>query len=752
MLSLTDADKRPGDQEQSMRRFVQMLAVSGAVTGLGLSALPATASTLGPSAVTGHAHAALTPAQKRNLARAVALNALLGKRGSITGVVRSPGGVPAPNVCVRAIGQRATRTAYSRPGGRFFIAGLPQGSYVIEYRGCSPIGRYTGQWYGGLTQRSATKVAVTGPLPVQLAPVTLAAVSPRYEGPAAGPRPSIQAQLKTFDMDLSAGRPLPASLVTGRAPARISGRVTSRAGRPLAKICVMALKTDGNIFTGITSAAGTYSLPVPSGYYRVDFLPSCAPRGNYAPQLWKGAGSFAQASVLRVKPHQAVRHIDAVLGVGAEISGRVRSGPDVHASLGGICVNAVGTGGQYFFFGFAVTRPDGTFLLPDLATGRYSVSFFPCSLSSPFLPAQLRRPVPVTDGKITSGVDAYLQLGGSITGVVRDAHGHPLAGICANAPNISPTSGFFAAASTDKTGTYRILGLVTGRYQVSFSTGCRNSGPYAPTTVPAPVQVLTGKTTAGVNATMQFDGSMSGVVRNAGGQPLAGICVLAQGTNNPGFASATTSANGTYLAKDMPPGNYAVEFVPGGAFSSCGNKGNYLPVAPLATIASQATTTVNAVLPAGGVISGVVTDSHGRPVPGVCVFSSSSNGGQVSTGPDGSYQLTQLFSGSYFVGFAGGCGNRESVAWQDYHGDPTFAAPLSVPVTAGKTTPGIDASMRPGRRRGRIRPVRRRGSQPRWPVRRAGHASRPVQRHLWRHLLIERRRLHRVEVCRPGVP
>ena len=163
-----------------------------------------------------------------------------------------------------------------------------------------------------------------------------------------------------------------------------------------------------------------------------------------------------------------------------------------------------------------------------------------------------------------------------------------------------------------------------------------------------------------------------------------------------GFAFARTKADGTYTAKKVSPGSYQVEFIPGGVFSNCGNKGNYLPAAQSVTVASQATSTADAVLPTGGVISGVVSDPHGKPLAGVCVFSSSPYGGLSVTRSDGSYRLRQLFSGSYFVGFEGGCGNQQSVAPQAYRGDPTFLGPASISVTAGQVTTGIDAAMKPG--------------------------------------------------------
>ena len=678
-----------------MRRIAQSLAVAGAVSVMGLSALPAGASTLGASRVAGLARTASaspTLAQRQAAARAARLAALRRQRGVITGIVRGSSGAPEAGVCVVATGALATRKVFTQPDGRYLIAGLPLGGYRIEYRGCSPIGRFTGQWYGGLTRTSAAKVDVTGAAPTELAPVTLGMISPRFDRPPAPRHPSAASQASALVSRLVSGPAVQAPALAGKV-AHISGLVTNRAGHPVAKVCVLATAAGGNgfEFSARTLSTGRYRLRVRPGRYDVAFLPTCARRGNYAPQLWKDAGSLAKATALRVRAGQLITKIDAVLGVGAVITGRVRTSSNPHPSLGGLCVDAIGTAGQRAFIGFTTTRADGSFRLPSLATGKYRVFFGAgCGTASPYLPRAVRRPVAVTDGKTTAGVTAVLTLGGTITGTVKDANGKPLAGMCAQAESDRN----FYSVSTQANGTYKIIGAAPGGYQMQFGPGCGSNGPYGTVTLPSQVSVASGKVTAHVNAVLPFDGSLTGVVTNSHGQPLGGICVVAQ--SNIGFAFARTAADGTYTAKKVSPGSYQVQFIPGGVFSDCGNKGNYLPVAQTATVASQTTTTANAALPTGGVISGVVTDPHGKPLAGACVFSNSPYGGLSVTRSDGSYRLRQLFSGSYFVGFEGGCGNTRSVAPQAYRGDPTFLGPASISVTAGQVTTGINARMKPG--------------------------------------------------------
>jgi hypothetical protein len=680
-----------------MRRSAQTLAIAGAVIGMGLTALPASAQSHGPALSKSHSRRsapAPTRAQRQAIERARHLMALRHRRGSIVGLVNGPDGAPEANVCVVASSRLATRKAFTRPDGHFVINGLPRGAYRVQYRGCSTVSRFTAQWYGGLTRDAARPVLVTGSSsPVVLPPVKLGMISPRFMHQASKRPHLTDAQridqvIRMLTSGAQTQAPASASNV-----AHVSGRVTSKSGHPVAGICVLLTSPHSRFLAGPvaqTSKTGRYRVRVRPGRYVVDFLPLCARKANFAPQLYKAAGSLGKARVLQVKARQDITHINAVLRAGAVITGRVRTLKNPHPSLAGLCVEADGTGGQRLFLGRATTRKDGTFRLPSLATGRYHIFIFSgCSgSSSPYLPAELHRLVTVTNGKVTSGVTAFVKIGGAISGTVKDTAGTKLAGICVDAEGELS----FASTRTAANGTYRLVGLRRGSYRVNFE-GCDR--PFAPFTYPNPVNVREGQVTPHIDAVMQRDGSLSGTVTNSSGQPLGGICVLAESSSF-GFAFARTRADGTYSAKEVPPGNYDVEFIPGGQFSDCGNKGNYLPVEMNATVTSNVNTTLDAKLPTGGVIKGVVRDPHGKPVAGICVYSLSDFGGQTRSKSDGSYEIRQLSSGDYYLGFEGGCGNRTSVAPLAYKSDPTYYGPNKIPVTAGKVTNGINVRLRPG--------------------------------------------------------
>jgi hypothetical protein len=150
-----------------------------------------------------------------------------------------------------------------------------------------------------------------------------------------------------------------------------------------------------------------------------------------------------------------------------------------------------------------------------------------------------------------------------------------------------------------------------------------------------------------------------------------------------------------------------------------------------------------AVSSSGPQISGKVTDTHGKPLAGICVDANLAGhsgaapgpaGPGVKTGRNGKYQIgngrlspgrwkvffsvgcgnkgnfapqwwkfastqklvTGLGTGRYSVSFGPGCGNKGSFAPQFYKNQVSEAATSLVPVKAGANVHGRDADMRPG--------------------------------------------------------
>lgn len=341
---------------------------------------------------------------------------------------------------------------------------------------------------------------------------------------------------------------------------------------------------------------------------------------------------------------------------------------------------------------------------------------------------------------------------GAISGTVTDAGtGAPLYGICVSAEpgsnDTPPAPGAVEATATTSTnGTYVITGLVSGAYTVAFSStadaiagagsGCgSNAANYATQWYPAAggpndastVYVTAGATTSPIGAAMTPGGSISGTVTyGPDGSSLSGICVSA-GVSNGYYTYTDTGAGGTYSLTGLPAGSYGLGFTaaaPGESDSaapeSCpSNGGDYAAQwwegaataatsTPVPVSSGEAVSGIDPALVEGGSITGTVVDaSTGEGVPGVSVSAIPTGPGlyggftkpiywSTTTGQGGAYSLTDLDpSLTYYVEFTDGAYLNQ---WfDDQPNTGPFPPPSAEPVavTAGDTTPSVDAALVP---------------------------------------------------------
>ena len=281
------------------------------------------------------------------------------------------------------------------------------------------------------------------------------------------------------------------------------------------------------------------------------------------------------------------------------------------ASLAGICVTAYASG--HDAGGSAATDASGNYTIQGLTVGSYGVQFsaIGCALGnggnwleqwysnkSDMLSAD---PVAVTAAQDTMGINAQMQVGGSIQGHVTHGNSVNLAGVCVSAGQ--------AAAVTDASGNYTIQRLVTGSYRVRFTVlglGCNNGNWidqwYSAKSDMAsanPVSVTAGQSTTTIDAQMQAGGRIQGHVTDNHGVSLPGICVGAgQGAT---FASAVTDSGGNYTLERLSTGPYQVSFSPCGTAGATtwkvqwyNNKPDMASADVLSVVAGQNTTAINA--------------------------------------------------------------------------------------------------------------------------------------------------------------
>ncbi len=510
--------------------------------------------------------------------------------------------------------------------------------------------------------------------------------------------------------------------------------MTNSAGRKLSGICVIASTGtgDSSYAIGSITAAGQYSLTylIP-GRYQVIFLTGCGNNSNYAPQWWRHALTVTKATAVRVTAGATVTGINAALVRGAAISGVVRFRGKAGPPLAGICVTATGLGGMLGIQSQVSSLSTGRYRLTSLGTGKYRVQFAPgtgCPNNGNYLAATYHRAVSATDGKTTGNIDAYLQPGGVIDGVVTDTASNPLDGICVSISG-TVTSGLTISGPD---GSYSINQLPADSYSVSFTGGCGAPGSYAPqvydgqaNSAAASLVVIghDGQVRSGIDARMYPGGSVSGLVTSASGTNLSDVCVgltspaLTAGLGPsplagllivPSFGAYVQASAGYYEIDNLAPGPYQAEFfscAPPNQFASQWFKSQPGPTrANLITVgAGVLTTGVDAVLQRSGTITGVVTGPACGRLTGICVTTTNladhtqDEAQATLINPftsAGSYTITGLAPGRYAVQFTACEGQPYASQW--YRGQASLGSATAVTVRSGKVTSGINVRLGPG--------------------------------------------------------
>ena len=621
-----------------------------------------------------------------------------------------------------AAGPAGRGAALTGATGRYLITGLRSGRYLIRYQDCRPGNEYLPASYGPLG--GAAPVLVAGALPVTLRPVTLLPA-----GPAARLRLARAAEqvTRTALARIALAR-------TGKS-AGISGVARDAAGHGVPGVCVSAEQFTANSVTGwstITGPRGRYRFPVPPGPWQVSFSSGCGRTPGYAPQWWKYSDTPGHARTLHVTRTGGYTGIDARLQPGAAIAGVVHAGSSTGPGLPGVCVLTIGTGAMSGINQMAVTGANGAYQVMGLGTGDYQVQFQPgCGSRGNYVGSGYPGQVRAADGKTTGGIDGYLPAGATITGTVTAAAtGQPVGRFCVL---VSDSQGDAGAAVTSAAGTYRVTGLVRGSYQVQF-VGCGNSGSYAPqfyndSATPAgatSVAVVAGQTVSGIDAALQPGGTITGTVTSAAGQPLSGVCVVAQTAEQAGglgtrgivsqlgespniFQPVTSTVNGTYQVPDLAPGNYQVGFAGGCGHGSMAYaprwyapQGGALPDL-VSVVGGTVTSGVSITLPAAAVFSGVVRNSRGAGISGLCVVPFPLTGfvefdllaPTAMTGGKGQFRVRGIAGGRYKVYFAP-CLGGSGYAARWYGGAGDESSGRTIRVTGGNLTTNINQVLTPG--------------------------------------------------------
>jgi hypothetical protein len=612
-------------------------------------------------------------------------------------VTAAQGATPLAGICVFALPVSTgpgfvtgSGLAVSSTEGGYAISGLPPGRYVLNFSGgCGSKGSYAPQDYNNEAVPAAADT------------ITLT-VGQHATGINAAMQPG----------------------------GTIAGTVTDHAGAPLGGVCVFVTSAqeagglgeglDGLLVSEIGPIFSEVAATGPKGGYRisdltpasyaVSFASGCGARlgpVSYAAQWFAPQGGNLP-DWLSVRPGPATSGVSVSLRRGASIAGTIRNPAGKPAR--GVCATALPLSGQppmvSLVSGGSGSAPDGSYRIVGLAGGRYAVGFAPC-LGQPYALTWYKgsgssasaKPVPVTDGRVTRGIDARMSVGSTVAGTVRSgASGAPVKAVCV----VALDSGGMAVglAATGSKGRYALGHLASGRYAIEFfPCGSRAS---ALANVTKPDVRVGGQSVTAASVTLPLAGAASGTVSGgATATPAAGVCVEATpktGRGAPGLA--VSDGHGSYRMTGLAAGTYTIQFT-----STClESLGGFEPqwfdgqqseaqATPVGVSAGGTHAGVSATLTADGAITGTVQVS-GQPAAGVCAIAYPASGNLrpavAETGSGGGYEIDGLAPGSYDVEFAAGCG-ASSYVTQWYDGAASRSAATSVTVTAGSVTQAIDA-------------------------------------------------------------
>jgi hypothetical protein len=297
-----------------------------------------------------------------------------------------------------------------------------------------------------------------------------------------------------------------------QAEATISGTVSGAdTGTGISGGSVEALQSDGTGSFANIGTDGTYTIHglVPATYTLL-FQPAYGL--NYLSQYWNNQPTQGTANTISVTNGDVITGIDATLAVGATVSGHVTSAESPTVGLADASAFVIDSTGEYLQS--ATTDSDGNYSIVGIAPGTYRVEVQPPYGDSHAVQYWKNQPnldkatpLTIAAGSSTTGIDAKLTAGATISGTVTDT-GTPSAPIAGADVWAETTKGtFITEAFADENGNYTISNVPAGTVVVKFAG--TEGGAYTPSywqnasklSAAKRITVAAGATVTGIDGT-----------------------------------------------------------------------------------------------------------------------------------------------------------------------------------------------------------------------------------------------------------
>lgn len=392
------------------------------------------------------------------------------------------------------------------------------------------------------------------------------------------------------------------------AAARISGRVTDGAGRP---VVGAALRLTPDVRGFAMSLGATDHWTDDRGAFEFSDV---AP-GRWT--LWAFASSFQgyRRDGVEVEPATEIRDLEVVLAEGAELSGRVFA-PDGSPAVGALVDLRPGSS--------VFTDGDGRYSFTGLTPGIVQVvaehDDYP----------QVTQEVRIETGKTTR--DLRFSGGVQVSGVVLGPGSEPVS----EAQVVLIRDSYGATVPSTRSlgdGSFSLTGVPPGRYRARVS-----KEGYAVSWSRETTEVGEEDVT-GLELRLSAGGVLRGQLRGLGREELARAEVVA--SNRMATVRAQLDGEGGYRIAPLAPGRWNVK-------ATVESRGRHL-VEEIVLEADRATATLDFDFGIGSILTGTV-DVDGRPAAGLTVYLTATEGAfsnEVRTSSDGSFEIRDLASGLY---------------------------------------------------------------------------------------------------------